>query len=388
MDEFGRPRTHTGFWFTRTDVQGMPQGPRNKPYTTHLFLSAAEAKEFCDLLDCYMRSAYGHGFRQWPEGRKAVVLYVTGAYLQYPYSYKTIKDALLPLGVWWENWGVDVGFRGPQMWFSTSSGQKRLANNNAGNLLNYPDYCLPMVREWLDSLRSMKIKNVVPWQSKQSFIYIVADHYTHNQKTMPEPVLLLLAHRQDKSNRVLWGIPGGMQEFEDVQLCPLDAFVACAKRKFAEEFLSLEKSVPGYPSGYPGGLLQAQKDAVRQLFSNASKPIKSLFVSRDGTMAGFRVCFADSFTLEKMARRFNERIDPHDSRTNQRTTRISKEMNGYAWVAKSAIDTAIATNRLDRDGNLLVCDMGGAMLPVRPYTLGRMQGQWWVPNRTLSRVFS
>lgn len=371
LPDLGQLRIGGKFTFMRTDERGAAlKELRNfKHVRKTKFLSVQEANEFCHLLDC----ALGDVFMSWPEGKKVVVRYVTGEYADHPFSTWSAKE-ILDLGVWWENIGVEAFPRIVKMWFTTKSKQgKRLANNNATNLLNYPDYCMPMVHEWLQHLRHVNTKP--PWTQGRAFLYIVADKVSLSSTTIHEQALLLVKHKYDHGS---FGVPGGLEDKGDQlgKLCHQDALLVTAKREFAEEVLNIEKDT------------LTQKKAVADTLSLPGAPFKQLVRGRQD-MVAFGVRVDDSFKFEKRVANYNKNVNPKSSRAEKRKVQMSKETHGYAWVTKSAIENAIRDkrNRLDKYGRLYVKDTTGTLLPVRSYVLGSMKGREWIPNKWWERIF-
>tara|TARA_B110000858_G_scaffold105199_1_gene120305 strand:+ start:8409 stop:9572 length:1164 start_codon:yes stop_codon:yes gene_type:complete len=371
LPDLGQLRIGGNFTFMRTDESGAVLKERRKfnPAKKTKFLSVQEANEFCHLLDCALDDV----FMSWPGGKKVVVRYVTGEYADHPFSTWSAKE-ISDLGVWWENIGVDAFPRIVKMWFTTKSKQgKRLANNNATNLLNYPEYCMPMVHEWLQYLRHVNTKP--PWTQGRAFLYIVADKVSLSSTTIHEQALLLVKHKYDHGS---FGVPGGLEDKGDQlgKLCHQDALLVTAKREFAEEVLNIENGT------------SVQKEAVADTLSLPGAHFKQL-VRGSQHMVAFGVRVDDSFKFEKRVAKYNKNVNPKSSRAEKREVRMSKEMQGYAWVTKSAIENAIRdkTNRLDEYGRLYVEDTTGTLLPVRRYVLGSMEGCEWIPNKWWERIF-
>ena len=379
------------FKFVQTDERGVESTrARRINNVRSVFMDRRDAERFCNLLECYLRMEFRDSYRMSWDQRRAVMSFLTGEYTQYASSSRRIEDMLPELGMWWENQGVDFSF--VPMFVTTEHGYvKRLANNNARNLLHYPDICIEIVRnDWMPALESRLGVNI-HFSRKRAFLYVVADRYVHLNTVVDEPVVLLLAHGGNSGGPTLWGVAGGEQEASDQggSVCPLRAFSVNAKREFAEEFLNIDaKTVRGGVSAK-----EAQKGALEAILdkTNISRPMERFYVSRDRTMAGFRVSFKSSLALEEIASRFNARINPTASRTTQRQTRLSSEIVGFAWVAKSQVVRAATASQppLDAHGNLLVTDTGGAQLAVRPYVFGRRgrRSGRWKPNASLANLF-
>ncbi len=380
------------FKFVQTDERGVESTrARRINNLRSVFMDRGDAERFCNLLECYMRMEIRDSYRWPPDQRRAVMSYLTGEYTRYASSSPRIQDMLLLLGSWWENQGVDNNF--VSMWFATTHDYlKRLANNNARNLLHYPDFCIEIVRkDWMPTLE-LRLGVNIPVSHKRAFLYVFADRYVHLNTVVDEPVVLLLAHGGNSGGPTLWGVAGGEQEASDQggSVCPLRAFSVNAKREFAEEFLNIDaKTVRGGVSAK-----EAQKGALEAILDkkNISHAMERSYISRNRTMAGFRVCFKSSLALEEIASRFNARIKPTASRTTQRQTQLSSEIVGFAWVAKSQVMRAANASQppLDAHGNLLVTDTGGAQLAVRPYVFGRMgrRSGRWKPNASLAKLFA
>ena len=329
-------------------------------------MSEAEATQFCNLLQ--------RGLLGLSLSADAVKMFLTGKYLHHPFSLWT-QESLRSLGMWWENLGVDNQM--VPMWFKTKSGNtKRLANNNAPNLLNYPEYCLPMAKRWhlllLNAARPRGTK-------RNAFLYIVANQVTLHNHVIAEPALLLLKHTHNHST---FGVPGGQQDANDNNSYRSveDGLLVTALREFAEEVLAIEGD----------GARTKQIQACNHMRTNvASDPIEPLNVTDN--MAAFKMRVPDSFAFETFAAGHNRNINPKASRDTKQNTHISKEMSGYAWVTKSAIENAVNAKpkpRVDVYGNLLVKDTRGHELPVRNWTLGRMKDGNWTPNSILDKIFS
>lgn len=331
-------------------------------------MSEAEATQFCNLLQLSLP-----GF-SW--SADTVKMFLAGMYLQHAFSHWTQKS-LLSLGIWWENMGVD--YQMVPMWFDTKSGNtKRLANNNAPNLLNYPEYCLPLAKKWYQKL--VLLNAARPLGTKRNaFLYIVANQVTLHNHVIAEPALLLLKHTHNHST---FGVPGGQQDANDNNSYrSVEAgLLVTALREFAEEVLAIEGD----------GARTKQIQACNHMRAHvASDPIETL--SATDNMAAFKMRVPDSFAFETFAARYNRNINPKASRGTKQNTHISKEMSGYAWVTKSAIENAVNAKpkpRVDEYGNLLVKDTEGHELPVRNWTLGRVKDGNWTPNSILGKIFS
>ena len=231
------------------------------------------------------------------------------------------------------------------------------------------------VREQLDALAEVARRyaqvDARPTGTNRAFLYLIADKYVHGQSVQNERVLLLIGHRAAAGKDMLWGVPGGEQEAADRKY--QNSFEVTAKREFAEEFLNINDQ-------------RRQKDAVRDIFKLATTPMQT--VANYKNMAAFNVHFSDSLGFESIAHRFNTRTDATARRADQRKTHLSNETKGFAWVSVDNIFRAAYANAppLDADGNLVVHDMSGTPLSIRPYTFGKTRNGRWKVNRWLARA--
>ena len=233
------------------------------------------------------------------------------------------------------------------------------------------------VREQLDALAEVARRyaqvDARPAGKNRAFLYILADNYVKAQSVQNERVLLLIGHRAAPGKPMLWGVPGGEQEAADRKY--QNAFEATAKREFAEEFLNIKDQ-------------RRQKNAVKDVLMSATEDMEIVYESRDKSAKGFTVHFNNSLGFESIAQLFNRHIKPSDSPRAQRNTDLSIETKGFAWVSVERIfRTAYAhAPPLDADGNLVVHDMSGTPLSIRPYTFGKTRNGRWKVNRWLARA--
>ena len=204
----------------------------------------------------------------------------------------------------------------------------------------------------------------------RAFVFVIADGYP--EKGIYEPLVLVLRH---KGQHGAYGIPGGLQDASDH-----GKLLTTALRELAEEWLNIPKESKDPKTKKVVDNQQVQKFAVKMLLQQAyemeehpTRPPMGTYVMRVHSALDF----------EKLSAMLNDNIKHGASRKDKlKVPFLSTEMNGHAWITRSAIKEAVETLTLDNYGRLLVKTTHdpNVQLPMRDYVFGTMKGGTWRPN--------
>lgn len=217
-------------------------------------------------------------------------------------------------------------------------------------------------------------RGVYPGRNR-AFIYVVADRLGDEESTN-DPLLLLVRHNYPAARNV-FGVPGGLQDPDDLTDAGNLSLRVAAKREFAEEVFGLESD----------NTAAQRKEAVTQIIAmsdqNDLEELERTTETIDGqshTTGLFRLRVPRTSVFEERVAQWNLAVNPTAGVDVKRITSLSSEMTGYAWVRKSAMEEAWRNGPvLNRWGNLQLRDTAGGTLSVRDMVLLR----YWPASRTI-----
>lgn len=240
----------------------------------------------------------------------------------------------------------------------------------------------------IPSLSKLSIGAPVPPSTSQgrAFVFVIADAYP--EKNIDEPLVLVLKHKNDYN---AYGLPGGLQDPSDY-----GKLLTTALRELAEEWLNIPKTVWDNNANKMVDNQKKQKNDVMSLMfmSPSYDGIRGRTLElhpKDAPMGIYVMRVPSALHFEKMSARFNSNIDPALRRQEKQKVDISKEINGYAWITKSAIKEAVDEKITDNFGRLMVKTTHdpNKRLPIRNYVFGKMKKNGtWEPNRFTQEFIS